>query len=217
VGERATAVDGRHLRRQRTQDAVIEAILDLLSEGHAQPTAVLVSARSGVSMRSIFRLFDDMEALHRAAIARQGERVAALLVPLPSAGPLAERVAAIVDNRAVVFEAIAPVRRLAVRLAPDSAPIRAELERARRLFRGQVADVFAPELAGGADAGTLLDALDVATSWETWERLRVGQGLDVRAAAAAVTLTVTALGTGARHGGGPSEEEGSRWGATSCS
>jgi TetR/AcrR family transcriptional regulator of autoinduction and epiphytic fitness len=197
VGDRAAAVDGRHLRRQRSQDAVIEAILDLLSEGQAQPTAVLVSERSGVSMRSIFRLFDDMEALHRAAIARQSQRVTAMLVPLPSAGPLADRVAPIVENRAVIFEAIAPVRRLAVRLAPDSPPIRAELARASQLFRGQVAEVFAPELVGAADAGSLLDALDVATSWETWERLRVGQGLDVRAAAAAVTLTVTALGTGA--------------------
>ncbi len=191
-------MDGRHLRRQRSQDAVIDAILDLLSKGHPQPTAALVSARSGVSMRSIFRLFDDMKALHRAAIAHQGERVAAMLVALPTTGPLPARVAAVVGNRTQIFEAIAPVRRLAVRLAPDSPTIRAELARAGHLFRGQVADVFAPELAA-ADAGALLDALDVATCWESWERLRVGQGLDVRAAAAAVTLTVTALGTaGAR-------------------
>ena len=188
-------MDGRHLRRQRSQDAVIDAILDLLSEGHPQPTAALVSARSGVSMRSIFRLFDDMEALHRAAIAHQGERVAAMLVALPTTGPRSARVAAVVGNRTEIFEAIAPVRRLAVRLAPDSPTIRAELARAGHLFRGQVADVFAPELAVAADAGVLLDALDVATCWESWERLRVGQGLDVRAAAAAVTLTVTALGT----------------------
>jgi AcrR family transcriptional regulator len=186
-----TTMDGRAQRRVRNREAVVDAILDLLVEGHEQPTAALVAERSGVSMRSIFRLFDDMASLHRAAIARQAERVASMLTPLPEEGPAATRVAALVRNRADVFEAISPVRRLAVRLASGSAPVADELGRSAELFRGQVERLFRTELAGGDR--TLLDALDLATSWESWERLRATQGLDVDGAAAVVTATVSSL------------------------
>lgn len=185
--------DGRTRRRLRNREAVVDAILDLLGEGHAQPTSAQVSERSGVSLRSIFRLFDDMESLHRAAIARQAERVAALMTPMPSTGPVADRVAALADSRAVVLEAITPVRRLAVRLAPTSPPLAAELTRAAGAFRAQVADVFAAELAAPGGGTGLLDALDVATSWEAWERLRVRQGLAVDEARAVVARLVGAL------------------------
>jgi AcrR family transcriptional regulator len=199
----APVTDGRSLRRSRNQDAVVEAILDLLTEGHAQPTAHQVSERSGVSMRSIFRLFDDMEALHRVAISCQVDRVTAMLRALPEDGPTADRVQALVQSRAEVFEAISPVRRLAVRLAPRSPSIRAELARAGGFFRDQVAAVFRPELRSArAQAGitrssagrtTVLDALDVATSWETWERLRTGQRLSPTKAAEVMAFTVSAL------------------------
>ncbi|HMG41970.1 MAG TPA: TetR/AcrR family transcriptional regulator [Acidimicrobiales bacterium] len=185
------ATDGRVRRRVRNQDAVVDAILGLLDEGLAQPTAQEVSGRSGVSMRSIFRLFDDMEALHRTAIERQIERVTPLLVDLPADGPLAVRIETLVVNRGEVFEAISPVRRLAVRLAPTSPPIRDELQRFGRFFRDQLAAVFATEL--GDDDEVLLEALDVATCWEAWERLRIGQGLSAENAAEVTTRALTAL------------------------
>jgi AcrR family transcriptional regulator len=145
-------------------------------------------------MRSIFRLFDDMEALHRAAIEHQTERVTPLLVGLPAGGPLADRIAAVVANRAEVFELVSPVRRLANRLAPTSPPIRTELARLGAFFRDQLAATFAPELAAKATAADpRLDALDAAASWETWERLRSTQGLAPDVACRTVTLTLTAL------------------------
>ena len=185
--------DGRSLRRARNQDAVVEAILALLMDGQARPTAQQISARSGVSMRSIFRLFDDMEALHRAAIARQEERIASLLTTLPSEGELAERVRLLVDNRAEIFEAISPVRRLGVQLAAQSTTISTELARISEFFRGQVATVFAAEIAGKVESDVALEATDVATSWETWDRLRVGQGLSTAQAADVVAVIVTAV------------------------
>lgn len=192
MGDSDTAGDGRVQRRVRNQDAVVTAILALLDEGDAQPTAHQVAQRSGVSMRSIFRQFDDMDALHRAAIDRQIERITPMLTPLPTDGTAALRIEALVGSRREIFEAIAPVRRLALRLAPQSPPIRRELARIGRFFRDQVATVFAPELHA-ADGAVLLEALDAATSWDAWERLRVGQGLDAADAAGVVTLTLAAL------------------------
>jgi len=192
VDETARAVvDGRVQRGMRSRTAVVDAILDLLVEGVTQPTAQMVSDRSGISVRSIFRLFDDMASLYQAAAARQAERLVALLVPLADDGPRADRIAALVANRADVYEVITPVRRAGVRLADTSEPIARELRRAAVLFRSQVARSFRIELA---DAGPeMLDALDLATCWEAWERLRTVQRLDPAAAAQVLTITVTAL------------------------
>lgn len=169
---------------------MVDAILDLLVEGETRPTAQQVSGRSGVSMRTIFRLFDDMTSLHQAAIERQAERVLALMVPLPDTGPLATRVEAVVASRARVFEAISPVRRAAVRLAATSPTIATEVGRAAELFRVQVAEALRREL--DRDPGAL-DAVDLVTSWEAWERLRTIQGLTVRQASEVVRRTLTAL------------------------
>jgi AcrR family transcriptional regulator len=192
TGEEAV-VDGRTQRRARNREAVVEAILGLLDEGVAQPTAQDVATRSGVSIRSIFRLFEDMEALHWAAIERQTQRLGELLVDLPTDGPLADRIAAVTANRAEVFESISPVRRLANRLAPTSRPISGELSRLGRFLRTQLVTTFAPELRRRGAHELLLDALDAATSWDTWERLRVRQHLSTDEARRTVALTVTAL------------------------
>ena len=181
--------DGRVRRATRSRQLVVETFLDLLNEGEPQPTAQQVATRSGVSMRSIFRLFDDVEAMHTAAIATQISRVRHLLVELPCEGPLDDRIAALVDSRAEIFEAISPVRRMAVRLAPTSRPIRTDLDRANAYFRTQVEQVFGPELSADPTRRwrDRIDALDVVTSWETWERLRTAQDRSVRDATRIVT------------------------------
>jgi len=185
-----TVTDGRVLRRVRNKDAAVDAILDLLQEGVTAPTAQQVAARSGVSLRSIFRLFEDVEGLNAAAVQRQAARIESLLVPLPESGPLFVRIAALVDSRATIWDAIAPVRRHAVRLAAGSEVLGSELARTHRFFRRQVRAVFAAEIGGDDE---LLDALDAAASWETWELLRSGRGLSRAAAARVVTRTLTAL------------------------
>ncbi|HET6950457.1 MAG TPA: hypothetical protein VFI47_08780 [Acidimicrobiales bacterium] len=189
--EDTKVVDGRVQRGLRSRNAVLDAILDLLGEGSTLPTAQMVSDRSGVSVRTIFRLFDDMASLHQAAAARQAERLRSLVVPLAGDGPVADRIAALVRNRADVYEAISPVRRAAVRLADTSPAIALELGWAHALFRRQVAGTFARELATAVPE--LLDALDLATSWEAWERLRTIQALDRDRAAAVVARALTAL------------------------
>ncbi len=171
--------DGRALRAARSRQVVVETFLDLVGEGQSQPTAQQVSDRSGVSMRSIFRLFDDVDAMHSAAVATQIDRVVPLLVHIDSTGSLDRRVRALMDNRSSVFEAISPVRRLAVRLASSSRPIQGDLALANDFFRNQTTEVFTQELAPMPPARRrdTVDLLDALTSWETWERLRSAQGL----------------------------------------
>ncbi len=195
AAEQALTTDGRVLRAERTRRAVVEALLDLLGEGELQPTARQVSDRSGVSMRSIFRLFEDVDALHAAGNAAHLERVAHLFAPPEASGPVAARTAALVAQRTRLYETITPVRRVAIHLARRSRPIAAALARANVLLRDQLAAQYAPELAAlpPGSRAEAIEALDAVTSWETWDRLRTTQGLgadDAGRIVAAVALAV---------------------------
>jgi AcrR family transcriptional regulator len=184
-------LDGRNRRAARSRQLIVDTFLDLLAEGEAQPTVQLVSDRSGVSMSTVWRLFEDVEALHVVAIATQIERMSPLIVDVDATGTVGERVKRLVDSRARLFEAITPIRRFAVRLAHSSEPIRADLTFANGFFRAQVAEVFDAELAGAGPEA--LEVADALTSWEGWDRFRAGQGLSVRRTKAAVVLSLMAL------------------------
>ena len=183
--------DGRRARRHRSRDLAVDALLDLLDEGVARPTAQLVAERSGVSLRSIFRIFDDVETLHTEAAARQLERHRDLFVEVPSEGPLASRIAAIVEAHDRLYEVVAPVRRAALRAAPDSRALTAQLALARGWHRADMERVFATELAGaGADQR---DALEAALSFETWDQVATAQALKPPARRAAIARLLHAL------------------------
>lgn len=184
--------DGRHARRSRSRDLAVDALLDLLGEGVVSPTAQQVAERSGVSLRSIFRIFDDVETLNTAASARQLSRVHHLFVDVPTTGTLAERIQQVVVINGRLYEQIAPIRRAALRRAPKSVALQEQLGRARAWLRADVERVFAHEIEGMADPD-LLDAVELALSFEAWDRLRTAQGLSVTRASAVVMRTVTAV------------------------
>ena len=188
-------LDGRTLRRERNQDAVVDAILALLREGNLKPSARDIAERAGVSLRSLFRHFEDLDALFAAAVRRQFDEVeAAFEIDVPP-GPVDRRIRAVVRHRASLYEQIAPVRRAATLQAPFHDPVREGLEWSHRTLRHQLVTVFDAELTARSakDRRMLLEALDVATGWSTWETLRAAQTLSVAEAEAVVTTTLTAL------------------------
>jgi AcrR family transcriptional regulator len=174
--------DGRVARGERTRRALAEALITLLEEDGAQPTARRIAERAGVSLRLVFHHFDDLESILRDAVRIQEHRHWAQVRPVESTLPVDERVARVVRQRTTVFQATAPVRRSAEHLTRSSPTVAAELTRGREWLRHQLEATFAFELESRrpADARLLLDALEVATSWETWEQLdRLGRSTSV--------------------------------------
>ena len=59
----SSSVDGRNLRRQRNRQAIVNALLELYEEGRIDVSASLIVERAGLSERSLFRYFDDLNDL----------------------------------------------------------------------------------------------------------------------------------------------------------
>jgi TetR/AcrR family transcriptional regulator, regulator of autoinduction and epiphytic fitness len=193
--DQSPRIDGRHARSARSKDHVVQAILELLREGSLRPSAQEIAARAGVSERTVFRHYADLDQLFAAAVAQQGRQIAPLLDLPPTAGPRPQRVAELVRRRARLFEEVTPVRRAAVRHAPFQAVVRQGLEQLHGVLRGQLETVFADEMdrVPPEQRRELVECVDVATSWAVWETLRADQGLGPGRAASAVERTVTSL------------------------
>jgi TetR/AcrR family transcriptional regulator of autoinduction and epiphytic fitness len=183
VPVREPATDGRAARALRTRSAVVDALLALVAEGDLAPTAPRIARRAGVSLRTIYQHFDDLETLFAAASARQFEQVLELASPLPTDGPLTDRLDAFVEQRARVLEALTPVRRAAYVQEPFSAQIREGSRRMQAMARTEVERTFAVELRRlpAGERRDVLAGLDAAASWGAWETMRTG-GLSVDAA-----------------------------------
>jgi len=142
------AVDGRHARRDANRDKVVDALLDLFREGELAPSAAQVAERSGVSHRSVFRYFEDLDQLCRVSIERHAASVAHLLVIDDlGKGSLAERIDAMIDARLELYDAVAPIVRVTRVRAPFQPLLEERLAADRARLDRQVNQQFVDELS----------------------------------------------------------------------
>lgn len=192
----AARVDGRKARRDRGAEAVLDAVREMFLEGTLSFTVEAVAQRSGVSLRSVYRYFEDVESLVRAAIARsvaQSEPLWAL--DGLGEGSFPERVRALVRHRLALYEALAPVARAAQHAAPSQPLIAAQLDARRTQLTEQVRAQFRPEVRalGRSRGAAALAAVDVLLQFEGLEHLHVRRGTRGRAAERVLVQSVAAL------------------------
>lgn len=190
------ASDGRRLRRDRNRDAVVRALLELYDEGNLAPSTDEIAARSGVSSRSLFRYFDDVDDLSNAAIDQKLRDLAPLFrLGATADDPMPRRIEALVAQRGELFEAIESAGTVSRLRAPFELAVAERLSENRASLRRQIANLFTPELAAmpAATAASRLAAADVLTSFEGWRLLRDDQHLSVPDASAALADALTRL------------------------
>ena len=182
--------DGRILRGVRSRGAIVDALIELVREGDLAPTAEQVAERASVGTRTVFRHFDDMESLYAEMAARVEQEVRPLLeAPLPE-GRLVQRAQEIVRRRAEVFERITPFKRSSSLHRWAHPFLERDHTKAVRTFRSILLSQL-PELKSAPDP--VLEAVDLLTSFETWDRLRRDQRLGRERAEATVARAVVAL------------------------
>ena len=196
VGE-TVHTDGRRARGERTRLAVLEALLHLVEQGELRPTAQAVAEEAGVALRTVYHHFEDVEALRRMALDLQLRRHSELLAPVDQKADLDDRIRVVARQCRKLFEAVTPIRRAAM-FDEQSSPEMAEgLRRARLVRRNFVTGAFGAELAKrSAEGRTLHDAIDAATSWESWYYTRSSLDRSAGAAEKILALTLHDLLTG---------------------
>ena len=186
--------DGRMARSHQTRRAIVDAMRALHAEGDLRPTAPRVAARAGVSLRTVWQHFADMEALLLEAGRRDLEALLQIVRPIADDLPLAERIERFADQRTRVHEQMTPGWQAARIQQPFSPELRRSKRRMTALGRAELEAVFAAELAElpGPRRRELADALHGISIWAFWESLRNDVGLSPRQARETVVGIITA-------------------------
>lgn len=142
--------DGRSARRERNRDAVLDALVELTTEGDDDPSIDDIADRAGVSYRSVYRYFKDRSEMMDAATDRAMAWIQPLLLnasgPVSPNDPLDHRIDSIVDARVEVYYQIADMVRQAMIQSFSNRKIDEHFRNARRLSRRQIHDRFHDEL-----------------------------------------------------------------------
>ncbi len=150
---------------------MVEAALALVDEGVVDPSVEQLTARSGLSARSIFRYFEGLDDLRRAVIRSHFERVQPILDTANAAdGSLDTRIKRFVDTRIRFNESIAGPARTAQARAHVAPVIAEDIQRYRQILDASVRSHFAPELKARAkaEAEDIVSLIDVLVSFDGW-------------------------------------------------
>lgn len=185
------ADDGRLRRSERSRELIADALYELLAEGDIAPSAQKVADRAGVGIRTVFRLFEDMDALYATVNARLEFEVAPMLRASPSEGTAVdERAKSLINERVAVFERVGIYIRFTNRSRDRSEFLASHYRKLTARLRERLLYWF-PELSDAPPA--LVHALEQATSFEAWDRLRNDQRLSRPRAQAAMNFATESL------------------------
>jgi AcrR family transcriptional regulator len=186
----STAPDGRRQRSERSKQAIIEAMLDMIGEGILIPTAQQVSERAGVGIRSVFRHFEDMESIFVMADEARRARYEDIFLGGDRKGTLEQRILHAVEQRAKGYELYGNVMLTTLAQRWRFAVLRKNYERYQRGLRKDLHD-WLPELEK-LEPGSC-EAVHGVASFEFWNRLRDHQGLSKKTAIGVVVNLLNGL------------------------
>ncbi len=192
---------GTTQRGRDSQRRIADALVELVADGTAAPTARAVAERAEVSLRLVFHHFESLEDIYRLAVVRLTVEHVDGLAPIDAKSPMAQRVERTVRQWARTYEVIAPMWRAARAMAQSMTSLPGALAIADSALAEHVRVTFGSELAGTAGAGgavapcsgDLFQLLLAGLSFDSWDRLRRVQRLSAVRTRRAMTLLVLAL------------------------
>jgi AcrR family transcriptional regulator len=188
--EPAEQSDGRVKRSQDSQQRIVAALLELVSEGNMMPSAEQVAERAQIGLRSVFRHFKDMDSLYREMSNALTLTVMSFVrQPFKETG-WREQVLELVDRRATVFEMLTPFLRASQVHRQRSPFLKAGHARFVKALRDILLGLLPPKVARDSQ---LVEAADLLLGFEAWQRLREDQGLDVAKARRVLKGTIAAV------------------------
>jgi AcrR family transcriptional regulator len=181
--------DGRIRRGEKSRERILDAMVSLLEEQSAEPTPEELAARAGVSLRTVFNHFGNIEELKVVVQERMLSKILPILQRGSIEGTTKARVHELVLRRVRLYEAIAPFRRRVSPMARDYNP---DGERLAKLDRG-LRFLTASALELDRSDSDLVELVEGVLSFEHWDRLRHAQGRGARRTARLLERAVLAL------------------------
>lgn len=167
--------DGRRLRSEASRGRIVDAMIAIVREtgGLGLPPAELVAERAGVGLRTVFRLFEDMDGVYRAMQAVITAEAEPLIAGPPPTGDARQDLEAEIARRTRLFELILPLQIAAFSQRHRSPALQEGRARLVRQQREALLAMVPPALAARREQ---IAALELAVSFEAWRRLRTDQG-----------------------------------------
>jgi len=189
----ASAVDGRSLRRERNRQDIVNALLDLIENGETEISAALIASKAGLSERSIFRYFDDVNDLYRSVCDLAfSKEIEYALIDDAGVGSLDTKIENFVNQRVRIYtmnEKIAPAARS---FAFKNPIIKNQLVVGRKLLRTQIIKHFAEELSAfdKQQQQVAVAIIDSLTTFEYYDMMRSDQKMSVQAVKSVLTESI---------------------------
>ena len=177
-----SAVDGRSLRRERNRQDIVDALLSLIENGETEISAALIASKAGLSERSIFRYFDDVNDLYRSVCDLAfSKEIEYALIEDAGVGSLDTKIENFVNQRVRIYtmnEKIAPAARS---FAFKNPIIKNQLVVGRKLLRTQIMKHFAEELSAfdKQQQQAAVAIIDSLTTFESYDMMRSDQKMSV--------------------------------------
>jgi len=188
-----SAVDGRSLRRERNRQDIVNALLGLIENGETEISAALIASKAGLSERSIFRYFDDVNDLYRSVCDLAfSKEIEFALIDDAGMGSLETKIENFVNQRVRIYtmnEKVAPAARS---FAFKNPIIKNQLVFGRKLLRAQITKQFAEELStfDKSQQQVAVATIDALTTFESYDMMRSDQKMSVQTIKSILTESI---------------------------
>ncbi|OYW86781.1 MAG: TetR family transcriptional regulator [Hyphomonas sp. 34-62-18] len=182
--------DGRKRRSERSREQIIEAMFELVAQGELDPGAARIAEVANVSLRTVFRHFEEVDGLYQEMNRRVKEEVMPIVKAPFNSTNWRDTVLELVQRRSEVFERIMPYRVCGSIRRFRSAYLMQGHQDFVTMERSILDSVLPEEVRTDV---VLEAAFDSVLGFDTWRRLRQDRGLSVEEARAAVRKLVEAL------------------------
>ncbi len=182
--------DGRRLRSSRSREQIIRAMLALIRAGDMSPSAARVAEAAGISLRTVFRHFEEMDTLYREMTTVIEAEVRPLLERPLEGRTWRVRLDELVARRLDIYERILPLKVAGSVRRFQSDYLMEDYNRFLRLEHEGLLEVLPQKII--ADR-VLFASIEMVTAFQAWRRIRQDQGLPVKEAATVVRFTLDQL------------------------
>lgn len=188
--ETAVEADGRRQRSNRSREAIVLAMIDLIRAGEMSPAAARVAEKANVGLRTVFRHFEEMDTLNREISAIVEAEIMPLIEKPFEGRTWRQQFADLLDRRAHIYERVMPLKIAGSLQRFRSKFLMDDYNRFLKMERHGLKRVLPQKIM---DDAVLFSAIELATGFQAWRRLRQDQGLSAKDALGVLRFTVDRL------------------------